>query len=148
MALSTKPRPLWEDRFARPTAESLLGELPKPAAALLASLRDGLLAVEGMTHELSWQGIPWRWSFAFTVGGRVAAYVVPNPARPVACVPVPPGALGGSVGKKLSKPIRDVVRLAPAIGGVQWPQWEVTSKSIADELTTLVRLCLEAPVAV
>lgn len=148
MPLATKARPLWEDRFARPTAEALLGELPKPSAVLLASLRDGLLAMEGMTQDLSWQGVPWRWAFAFAAGGRVAAYVVPNPVRPAACIPVPAGALAGTAGKKLSKPVRDVIRLAPSIGGVQWPQWELSSKSIVDELTTLVRLCVEAPVGV
>jgi hypothetical protein len=155
MPLSTKARPLWEDRFARPTLEALLAELPKPAAALVGSFREALLAREGITEELAWQGVPWRWALAFAAGAgpglaadRVVAYVVPNPVRPLACVPVPSGLVTGSVAKKLSKPTRDAIRFAPSIGGVQWPQWELTSKSVVDELATLVRLALEAPVAV
>ena len=148
MPLATKARPIWEDRFARPSADVLLAEIPKPTLGLVSTLRDGFLAHEGMAEELAWQGIPWRWAFAFSLGGRVVAYIVPNPLRPVACIPVPAGVLTASASKKLSKPARDVIRFAPSIGGVQWPQWDITSKALTDELATLVRIVLEAPVPV
>ncbi len=140
MPLLTKSRCLWEDRFSRPTAETLLGEIPKPGVTLIEGLREGLLAGGTLTEGLSWQGIPWRWSLTYADGRRLVSYIVPNPVRPVVCIPIPTGLLGSLPPRKISKTVRDAVTSSPTVAGTNWVQFDLSSKTLADELLLLVQI--------
>lgn len=144
MPSAPKPRPIWENRFLRPTVESLLGEVVKPAAQYASGFREGMLSLEGVAEELAWHGIPWRWSFVFRVEASPVAYLVPSPAKPLVCIPTPPAAIVGLPPKKLAKALREVVTAAPLVGGAHWAQWELSSKSQCDELLAFVQILREA----
>lgn len=140
MPLLAKSRSLWEDRFTRPTVEALLAEIPKPGVTLIEGFRDALVAEGTLAEGLSWQGIPWRWSLTYSDGRRLAAYIVPNPAKPGVCVPIPAGFLASLPPRKLSKTVREVVASSPAVAGTNWAQFDLTSKTMADELLLLVQV--------
>lgn len=140
MPLLTKSRCLWEDRFSKPTIDALLAEIPRPAGSLIEAFRASLLAEATFTEGLSWQGIPWRWSLTYSEGRRLIAYIVPNPVKPGVCVPIPAGLLGALPPRKLSKAIREAVASSPTVGGTAWAQFDLTSKTLADELLLLVQI--------
>jgi hypothetical protein len=147
MPLLTKSRSLWEDRFARPSIAALLAEIPKPAATLIEGFRDAVVSDGTLTESLAWQGIPWRWALTYTDGPRTAAYVVPNPAKPGVCVPVPAGILATLPPRKLSKAVREAIGNAPTVAAVNWTQFDLTSKTLADELVLLLQLIRETSLA-
>lgn len=147
MALAPKTRPLWEDRFSRPSAEALLAEIPKPASQLVTTFQDSMLALEGVTEELAWQGIPWRWSFVFSHEGRPLAYLVPSPTKPLVCIPVSAAALAAIPPRKLSKSAREVITQSPSVAGSHWANWELSSKAQSDEILTLVQFLRDAAAA-
>lgn len=147
MPLLTKSRSLWEDRFARPSIAALLAEIPKPAVSLIESFREALVRDGTLTESLSWQGIPWRWALTYSDGPRIAAYVVPNPAKPGVCVPVPAGILATLPPRKLSKAVRESIAAAPTVAGLNWTQFDLTSKTLADELSLLIQLVRESSLA-
>ena len=140
MPLLAKSRCLWEDRFSRPSVEALLAEIPKPGVTLIEGFREALLAQGTFAEGLSWQGIPWRWSLTYADGRRLAAYIVPNPVKPGVCVPVPADLLGSVPPRKLSKSVREAVASSPTVAGTNWVQFDLTSKTMADELLLLVQI--------
>lgn len=147
MPTAPKPRPIWENRFSRPTAEALLAEIPKPQGQYATVFRDTLLPLEGVSEELTWHGIPWRWSFIYRSESQTLAYLVPAPVKPLVCLPILPAAFSAIPAKKVSKVLREAVTNAPLVGGVHWAQWELASKAQCDETLALLQLLRDAAAA-
>ncbi len=148
MSLVHKVRSAWEDRFQRPTIEQILAEIPKPVGTLAAAARDAFVKVGAMTERLTWHGVPWRWAFEYAApGGEPAAYLIPNPQRVMVAIPVPVDLMAALPTKKVPKPIRDVVMLAPVVGTSRWAQWDLSAKQQIDELTAFIVLIRNSVVA-
>lgn len=144
-SLRLTTRSSWEDRFTRPSVRALLGDLEKEHHALVQHAREALSSLPQMREELLWQGVPWRWCFGFhaSVGeGRAFAYLIPQPGRPGLAIPMESEIVAELPLKKLAKHIREVLTLAPLVGGVRWCQWSLTSKSQIDDIVNLARLKL------
>jgi hypothetical protein len=144
-------RSAWEDKYRKPSTPGLIGEVARPLQTVLEFARERLARLDGVHESLEWQGFPWRWSLVFrrargAPGERALAYLVPQPARPLLVVPVPAEALERMERKKIARPVRDLVHLSPAVGPVRWCQFELSSKTFAEEVLELVRM-LHAPAA-
>ncbi len=138
-----KPRSLWEDRFGRPTIESLLAACPRSVLPFIDHARERFKRVKGVAEQLAWQGIPWRWTLTYSHPqevGRSFAFVVPDPARPRLAVPIPDRVLGEVSLKRASKPLRDAIQQAPIVGTVRWCQWELQTRSLIEEVVDLAIL--------
>lgn len=144
-SLRVTTRSSWEDRFTRPSVRALLADLEKDHHALVQHAREALSSLPDMREDLSWQGVPWRWCFAFHADSaeeRAFAYLVPQPGKPSLAIPIDSEIVAELPLKKLPKHIREVLTLAPLVGGVRWCQWNLTSKSQIDDILNLAKLKL------
>jgi hypothetical protein len=138
-------RSAWEDKYRRPETTDLIGEVAKPLLPVLEFARERLSGLAGVSESMEWQGFPWRWSLVYrrargAPGERALAYLVPQPSRPLLVVPVPADAMEAMERKRVSRPVRDLVHLSPLVGPVRWTQFELASKTFADEVMDLVRM--------
>ncbi|MBL8876648.1 MAG: hypothetical protein JNM86_12710 [Phycisphaerae bacterium] len=150
MSSGTVARLAWSDRFRKPNAELLISEIAKSLQPAAGLLREQLLAMEGASEEISWQGVPWRWSVLFrheAIAGRAWAYLVPQPQAPLLVIPLTADAIAALPMRKLLKPVRDAITHAKQVDGIRWAQWEVQSKSQAETLVKLARIQLESAAA-
>jgi hypothetical protein len=133
----------WENRYRTPAAADLIAELEPAAAELFRHVRSGLTLC-AMGEVLAWHGIPWRWSFRYSLASdrTPVAYLVPQPDRAILILPLP-ASLASDGEAKYSRHIRDVVALTPPVGGVRWTHWPLSSRSQADELILLARRSAE-----
>jgi hypothetical protein len=138
-----KAKAAWEDRFSTPLIDGLCAGLSKPHRTLLEHASTSLLALPGMTKAVSWLGVPWRWTICFrskhVAVPDAVAYLVPQPSKPLICVPVPERVVT-SFDLKTSRTLRDGIAFAPLVGGAYWSQWELVTKSQIDEVVDLVRM--------
>ena len=150
MTLTMKSRSAWEDRFRTPSPEDLFPDLDKLKMGAVDTLRNAIPALPDVQEVLDWTGLPWRWCFVYSRGEDPLplAYLVPQPQRPLLVVPVPEDVVLGLTGKRVAKSLRDGLISASDVGGVRWAQWELSSKSQAEELLELVRLRARPPVTV
>ena len=145
MASSSKPRAAWEDRFRRPTVDELLDGLNKQLLSLAESWRERMSEAPGVREELSWQGIPFRWTLVYRSENRPErplAYLVPQPVRAYIAIPIASDAVNRLPLRKLSKPVRDSLGAASLVNGLYWAQWDLLSKSQLDELLLIASACL------
>ena len=129
-------RPVWANRFSTPTLANLLQGLKPGRAPAFRHARAGLLAVSGMHEEIAWQGV-WHWTMVYrhpTLPGQAWAFLVPDPARPLIAVPMPESALLTLAPKHLTRAVKEGLTLAPVVGGVRWATWELTSKSLCENI--------------
>lgn len=147
MPTGSKTRVAWEDRFRVPTPEELLQAPTKQADSLMAECRERLLGLDGVSEELSWHGVPWRWTFAYRLEDadltRAFAYLVPQPGRARIAVPLTQPQLAALPLRKLSKFIRDGLLHATEVGGVRWAQWEPTARTQCEEILKIVEIKLQ-----
>jgi hypothetical protein len=142
----SKVRLAWMDRFRAPSVSELFAPFNKQVCAILEHARARMLAVDGVKEEVSWQGV-WRWTLVYRIPGegeRGWAYLVPDPAKPRLALPVMDELIAELPMKKLSRVIRDGLAHAPTVDGVRWAQWEVQSRTQADEILSLAQLKLNA----
>lgn len=137
-----KAKNAWEERFETPRVEALLAGFSKSQAGLIEQARAAILGLENAAESISWLGIPWRWTLAYTVDGsseRPIAYLVPQPGRPVLALPMAEDVVAALPMRRLPKYIRDVIAFSPKVAGVHWMQWDITGRSQLVELMGLVR---------
>ncbi|HYE02618.1 MAG TPA: hypothetical protein VD963_05220 [Phycisphaerales bacterium] len=131
--------PAWEDKFRRPGAIELLAALPEPVTPVFTACR-GQLTGLGLTEQLAWHGVPWRWSFVYTVPAAPAAwaYLVPDPQRPQVAAPIPTPLVGSLGIKRLKKHAREGLARGRVVAGTLWATWELTSGQQLDEVMELL----------
>jgi hypothetical protein len=137
-----RARPFWEDRYTLPRRADLLSTFTKQQAALIQFVRDQLLGLPSVEETLSWRGIPWRWTLGYSLEGEADkpfAYLIPSPGRPIFAIPIGPGQLEAACPAKASRPVRDTIAGAMQVGGIRWPQWELTSRTLSEDLIAVAR---------
>lgn len=143
-----KNKPLWENRFSRPSPEDLLSELPKPASTLADALRSGLTSSHRFLERLTWQGIPWRWSFLFTPNpatepaaaknAGLSLYLIPAPTKLEVTLTLPDTSLSQVLAKKQPKTLKETLATASLVGLQRFVRWEPTAKSHTDEILAFI----------
>jgi hypothetical protein len=137
-----KLRPVWEDQYTLPKRADLLDPMAKPQRAIVDLMRERLLTLPSVEEVLSWRGIPWRWTFGYSLEGDPSppfAYLIPSPTKPMFSMPFSVEEAKRLEVIKISRPVRESIGLSMQVAGVHWPQWELTSKTLAEELITLAR---------
>lgn len=138
--LNYRPASFWENKFRTPVREELLAGLAKPHAQLIEAARLRLREVPRVREDLIWQGLPWRWTFAFRIDGdpsRPWAYLVPEPGKPRLVLSLTLEELARFPVRKLTKPARDPLSHGVEVDGIHWVEWEITSRALLDEVLTL-----------
>lgn len=129
----------WENRFAKPLGESLVNSIPATRRGPVKHARHLLLGLGGFEESVAWQGV-LKWTFVYRAPGSSSpvAYVVPEPARPRACVPVPESALPALAKTRFGRQCRERLAHAPAVDGVRWVTLDLTSRDAAGTVAALV----------
>lgn len=137
-----QPKHPWANKFRRPAAEELLEQYgSKQLAQLVAAARAELAGLDGVTETLSWNGVPWRWSFEYRQrggGAQPLAYLVPDPQRPQIAVPLTSDQIGMLPLRRLKRFVRDGIVHGRMVAHVYWPSWEFALRSQLDEVMDLV----------
>jgi len=137
----------WHDRFREPTLDALLACIPPAIAEPWHTAREGLLAIEGLDERLGWEGVPWRWCLRYERRGATGsdlpvAYMVPEPAQPKLCIPLPTPIIASMKPRSIARTVREGILASSPVDGIFWPTWALTSKSGAEELIALARFRL------
>jgi len=138
-----KRRTAWEDRFRTPTIDDLREHYNKQLAGLMETARSLLLSLPGVVEELSWQGLPWRWTLTYrfqqgSADSRPGLYLVPDPLRPKISMPLPDTVVQSLPLHRLKRHVRDGVLQGRKVNGVLWATWDVTSKTQVGEILEIV----------
>lgn len=110
------------------------------------------MSLPEVEESLTWRGIPWRWTFGYSMEGesdRPWAFLVPHPSHPMFVMPIPDHDLPSLNLRRASRGIRDAIGPATHVAGTIWPQWELTTKALAEDLIGLAQRryeCLHAAV--
>ncbi len=142
MAWGNVAKSAWSDKFRQPSPDELRSGLAKPLQQIFDDVRRHFDHVAQVSEYLVWQGVPWRWTFAFlgpiSSEPRALAYLIADPARLQICVPLTHEQIERLNLKRMKKSIRDGVVFARNVNGVWWPTWEVSTKTALEEVLELV----------
>lgn len=120
----------------------LLSEIAsREAAEVFEYARTRLLASPGLAESLGWQGLPWRWCYAYAAAdapGRPAAFLVPDPASPRIAAPLAHRMIAQLTMRKLQRAVKDGILKGSVVGEMRWCTWELTGRAVVDEVVTLV----------
>ena len=104
--------------------------------------RSLLRALPGVVEELSWQGVPWRWTLTYrfpeAAAERPGLYLIPDPNRPKISMPLPENVVQTLPLHRLKRHVRDGVTQGRKVNGVLWATWEVTSKTQVGEILEII----------
>ena len=140
MGAAVKVRSAWENRFRQPSVVDLLGGMTKEVSTLVRSVRQELHAGRELGEELRWLGVSWCWTMVYKAEGAMPkgwVYLIPRPDRPSIAVPVPLRVFENLPMRSFGKVVRDGLQFSRVVDGVRWPQWELTSKTLAEEVVRL-----------
>lgn len=137
----------WANKFRRPTADELIAQYgSKQLSQLVGAARGELGGLSGVTETLSWNGVPWRWSFEYrapgtapaAAGGQPLAYLVPDPQHPQIAVPLTAEMIDLLPVRRLKRFVREGIVHGRIVAQVYWPSWEFALRSQLDEVMDLV----------
>lgn len=150
-----QPKLSWANKFLRPSPDQLVSQCAtKQLGQLVEAARKELSALVGVSETLSWQGVPWRWSFVYSLAGEDAgtpatgahvtlrsqplAYLIPDPQRPQVSVPLSWQVVESLPMRRLKRFVRDGIVHSRLVGEVHWPTWDFSARSQLDEILDLI----------
>ena len=142
---ATAARLPWEDRWTQPTAEQLLKAVNSESRSVLAKIMRALNGYDGVTQQVVWYGPGWNWTIQYhhhATGGDatdILCYLVPKHESPVVCVPLCEHEIERLPLKRLSRIIREGVKLAKCAVTVSWATFTPGSDTDAEHLIDLIR---------
>jgi len=139
MGYSTKEVRLpWQNRFERPTIDTLREQYNKQLGGYHDTARSFLLKFDNIEESIDWHGLPWRWSTRFDIGkltpDRGWVYLIPDPEGPKVSVPMTESMVDRLPKTRLKKHIREGVEHGKKVGNIRWTQWTITSKSQLEDI--------------
>lgn len=162
----------WHNPHERPSDAMLVAHYPEPLPELVSTARQAIgnmgrpvgsdpgssdadsaaTDAPGLHETLAWRGLPWRWSWAYTLDAgddtpgattaepqRAVAYLVPAPAAPVLCVPLTYEMYEAMPKGVATTFVRQGITLAREIGDCRWVEWTITQPAHLDEVLAVVR---------
>ncbi len=133
-------RAAWEDRFNRPTIETLRASLSSAAARLLTQLRRHLLALDGVTEGFSWHGDCWRWTIEYYTdhSDEPLALLVPSPTDLQLAMPLEREFVRSLSMRRMKRSVREGIGLAQDPFDTRWGVWSIQTEGLLEDLTDLV----------
>jgi len=136
-----KKQSSWEDRFQMPTSDQMREDLAEKPLALIDTARAHILALADLTEQVTWQGLPWRWTVCYDSpldDTRALVHLVLNPNAPELAMTFTADMVERLPMKRLKKHVRDGVLLGRQVAGVYWSSWELANKTQLQDLLDLV----------
>jgi len=134
-------REAWENEFREPELDELRAMYEDAPLHLFDSLHRGALDLDGVTGEIVWEGVPWRWCLRFTHEAEdgVFAYLCPDPEGPELCVPLSSACVDSIPLRRLKRYARDGIVKAKKVGSERWPSWRASAKTELEELLDILK---------
>jgi len=133
----------WEDRFRRPSADELRSHYTGDHARLIDAARRRLLEFDGVTEQLEWQGLPWRWTLVYRLEGadgeRPWAYLIPHRDGPRIAAPITDEFFERLPSTRLSKFVREGLESAKQVADVRWAVWNIDTATHLDHVMDLLK---------
>lgn len=141
MTTAQTAREAWENEFREPDLDTLRGMYEDAPLFLFDSLHSAALGYEGVSAELVWEGIPWRWClrFAHPADEGVFAYLVPDPEGPLLCLPLSTECVDSIPLHRLKRYARDAIVKADKVESNRWVTWKVSAKTELEELLDMFK---------
>lgn len=135
-------RHAWHDRWSQPTLPNLLDALKEHHQRHLRKLIDQVGEMEKVDQAVVWYGPSWKWTLHCTVrvgkASETLCYIVPNHEAPVVSVPLTETIIA-SLPRKVSKYIREGIRLAKCAVKIHWASWTPATDIEVEQLLDLIR---------
>lgn len=148
MAPSLVRRQAWTDKFTTPPIEALLNDLSEEIRPRIDELRAQIRSVKGVREQLSWMGIPWRWTLVYKLRGQrghALAYIIMDPSGPRASVPLTADQVCALELSTLTKAQGDALLDGTKVGSQLWASFEIGENSIAEEIMRILRAAQSQP---
>jgi hypothetical protein len=132
----------WEDRFTRPSLDELKGHYNKQLAGMFEAARSRLREFEGVEEQLTWMGLPWRWTLRYAIEGDPTdawVYLVPDPLGVEVTIPLTMQMIDSMPTKRLKKHVRDGITFGKRVGEVTWASWQPATKGPLDEVLDVAK---------
>ncbi len=133
-------RPVWEDRFNKPTIDQLRKSLDRETMRILDRMRKRLLQLDECNESVDWFGQAWKWSIVYRTSGAddPVAMLIPNPEDVQLAIPLDPDLAELLAGRKLKRTVRDGLDLAREPFDTNWGIWSLNPPHLIDDLQDLV----------
>ncbi|MCE9591430.1 MAG: hypothetical protein K8S99_12995 [Planctomycetes bacterium] len=141
----------WQDRWSQPSLDQLLRPLNAQHTRLVNSLMEQLAQLSGVEQSIIWYGPAWKWTIAYTikpattsrstklVDPHVLCYIVPKVDGPLVCVPLNDGSLDVLPIQRLTKFVRDGIKLAKFAVAIHWAMWTPATLSEVAQIVDLIK---------
>ncbi len=134
----------WTNRFNTPDWADLIADYTDHQLTLINLAHTKLSAIEGLSPQLEWHGPSWRWTLRFDGHGASGwVYLIPRTEKPQIGMPLHVEQLDQLRLRKVSKTVREPIEHAPVVAGTAWCEWELSGKSVVEELCKLAALRLK-----
>ena len=148
MTPSLVRRRAWTDKFTVPPIESLLDEFSDELRPRIDELRAQIRTVKGVREQLSWRGIPWRWTLVYKLRGQpghALAYLIVDPSAPRVSVPLTADQVCALELNTLSKAQGDALLDGTKVGSQLWASFEIGENSNAEDIMRMLRAAQSQP---
>ncbi len=143
MTARSQPRIAWEDRWTEPELEQLLEPIEEARRKLIQSVIDQAEAFDGVETSIAWYGEPWKWTLQFDLTledqSTLLAFVVPKPEAPLVSIPLKRDTIEKLPLRRLSKFIRDGIKIAKYAADTHWGVWTPIQPSEVEQLVDLIK---------
>jgi hypothetical protein len=137
----------WQNRWREPSREDLLSALKAHHRRVFEKLGEHVETLTPLQQAITWYGTGWHWTIEYrlTVGkGKTAAnhtlcYLVPKVEAPLICVPLSEAVLEQLPMRRLSKFVRDGIKIAKCAVAIHWATWTPNNQSESDQLFDLIK---------
>lgn len=140
----------WQDRWSQPTLDQLLQPLNAQHTRLMNALMEQFAQLEGVEQTIMWYGPAWKWTIAYTIKpastGRnkpsdphVLCYIVPKVDAPLVCVPLNDHSLDILPIQRLTKFVRDGIKLAKFAVAIHWATWAPATLGEVSQIVDLIK---------
>lgn len=150
----------WEDRWSQPSVPQLLDPLKAHHRRAFDHLMGYLDAVEEAERSVVWYGPSWKWTIHYTLPGlpakpakagarravkpapverRTLGYLVPKAEGPMVCLPLSEAEIAELPLPKLSKFVRDGIKLAKCAVAIHWACWSPSTQAETLQIIELLK---------
>ena len=140
----------WSDRWSQPSLPQLLDPLKSHQRKIVNTLLDQLGQIEQTERSIIWYGPAWKWTIHYALiippskGSKPAdpstlCYLVPKVEAPCICVPLSDEMIGHLPMTRLSRFIRDGIKMAKCAVAIHWACWTPGSQSEVAQIMELVK---------
>lgn len=143
--IAPRYRDAWQDRWAKPTLEDLLGPHKVQSRKVLQNLMDHVQALPGVRQNIIWYGEAWKWTLQYTLHdtkGRqidTLCYLVPRLEQPIVSVPLSDAVIDKLPIRRLPKLVRDGIRSAKFAVSTHWANWTPSLLGDANNIFELLK---------